>query len=364
MRSRGILALLAVALVGAAGLTAWHGDEPLAERVVGIETQKAFPAEVADELARQPPAVRLAFLDYAGDPELVLNARLALLRHPGKAPRILARYGRADAFRAILRAHGPAVVPPIHYFMEHELPSLQLRAMIVDPPAPPTRAETVAAEGARDPGYALDPETRGWYAIAFIHESGHDFLGQFVTDASGAVSWIQTERFATATKRFFTSGLTTVEAKWQAGEAITAGDYAWATVDVLIPIAAFKLARAGKLAGRSAKSVRTGARVAQTGARGIRVGRTLAIAGTAAGLGYVAMHPGTINSIGAGIAEAAGLPAWAVNGALWFVLLLPVLALLRFAHRWLWRPAYRLTALAITALTRLQRRIQPAASRG
>lgn len=360
MHARRSLVLLAAAIVGAAALTAMHGDEPLAERVVRLETEKAFP-DLSAELAQYPPAVRLAFLDYADDEELVLNARLALMRYPNMAPRVLALYGPADAFRESLRRHGPAVVPPVHYFLEHDLLTLRLRALLTEPPAAPGAAATGETSGDTDDGDAIAPEVRGWYAIAFIREQGHDFLGQFVIDDVGEVSWIQSERFATGTKRFFTSGLTTLETKWQRGDDTSAGDYAWATVDVLMPIAAFKLARAGKLAGRSAQSARTGARLARAGSAAGRIGRTLAVAGSAAGIGYIAMNPGVLNSIGAGIAESLGLPAWAVNGALWFVLLLPALVLLRLVRRWLLRPACRLVALAIALLTWIQRRIGPAA---
>lgn len=360
MNLRKPLILLAVAVIGAAALTALHGDEPLDERVVRIETERAFP-DFADELAQYPPAVRLAMLDYADDEELVLNARLALLRHPDRTPRLLALYGPGEAFRDILRRHGPAIVPPVHYFLEHDLLSVRLYALLADPPAQSRDnadddLQTVADGGDIEP---IPPEVRGWYAIAFIREEGHDFLGQFVTDDTGTVHWVQTERFATGAKRLFTSGLTTLEMKWRRGDDIEAGDYGWATVDVMIPVVAFKLARAGKLAGHSARSAGTSARLAKAGAGTARVGRTLAIVGSAAGIGYVAMNPGVLNSIGGEIAATLGLPAWAINGAIWFVLLLPLLILLRIGQRWLLRPLYRSLMLTAALTARLRRRLHP-----
>lgn len=360
MNLRRPFMLLAAAAIGAAGLTALHGDEPLDERVVRIETERTFP-DFADELAQHPPAARLVMLDYAGDEELVLNARLALLRHPDKTPGLLALYGPSDAFREILRRHGPAVVPPVHYFLEHDLLSVRLYSLLADPPAESGDAadddlQTVADSGDIEP---IPPEVRGWYAIAFIREEGHDFLGQFVTGEAGEVHWIQSERFATGAKRLFTSGLTTLETKWRLGRDIEADDYLWATVDVMIPVVAFKLARAGRMAGQSARAAGTGARLAKVGAGTARVGRTLAIAGSAAGIGYIAMNPGVLNSIGSGIAATLGLPAWAVNGAIWFALLLPLLILLRFVHGWLLYPAYRLLTLVIETLKRLQNRLRP-----
>ncbi len=358
MHRRRLSTVLAIAVLGAASLTLVHGDEPLTERVVRLETQEAFP-EAADELNRYDTDVRLALLDYAGDDELVLHARLALKRYPEKAGRVIGLYGPAEPFKKILRGYGPEVIPPVYYFIAHEVPSLELRALAAEPPPSPQRRER--ADGGKDEPPSVDtPGVRGWYAIAFIEQEGHDFLGQFVVDrATGEVSWVQTERFATGAKRLLTSGLTGLEAKWQRGDELAASDYGWAAVDVLAPIAAFKIVRAGKIAGRSAKSVRAGARTAKVGARLGRAGRTIAIAGTAAGIGYVALNPSVLNSLGAGIAATLGVPSWAVNGVIWFVVLLPALMLVAFAQRWLVRPAYRLLAIVITGLVRLQRRLTP-----
>lgn len=359
MNLRTPLILLAAAAIGAAALTALHSDEPLEERVTRIETRKTFPA-FADELAQHPPAVRLVMLDYAGDEELVLNARLALLRHPHKTPRLLALYGPSEAFRDILREHGPAIVPPVHYFLEHDLLSVRLYSLLADPPDS-SRDNDDELQTVAD-GYELEPippETRGWYAIAFIREEGHDFLGQFVTGDDGSVHWVQTERFATGAKRLFTSGLTTLEMKWRRGDDLEAGDWGWATVDVMIPVVAFKLARAGKLAGHSARSAGTSARMARAGAGTARLGRTLAIAGSAAGIGYIAMNPGVLNSIGGQIATTLGLPAWAINGVIWFIVLLPLLILLRIGQRWLLRPFFRFLMFTAALMARIRRRLYP-----
>lgn len=355
MNLRTPVLLLAAAAIGAAALTALHGDEPLDERVVRIETEKAFPG-FADELGQHPPATRLVMLDYAGDEELVLNARLALLRHPDKTPRLLSLYGTSPAFRDILREHGPAVVPPVHYFLEHDLLSVRLYSLLADPPKeqPDETDDELQAIADDGPVEPIPPEIRGWYAIAFIREEGHDFLGQFITDRDGTVHWIQTERFATGAKRLFTSGLTTLETKWRLGRHIEADDYLWATVDVMMPVVAFKLARAGKLAGHSARSAGTTARLAKTGAGGVRLGRTLALAGSAAGLGYIAMNPGVLNSIGREIAETLGLPAWVVSGMIWFILLLPALVVLRLAYRWLLYPVLSGARFAATLPARLR----------
>lgn len=356
--------ILAAAAIAAATLAVAFGDEPLTERVVRTETARAFPA-LADELNRQPTEVRLAFLDYADDEALVLNARLALLRYPDSAPRIIALYGASEDFRDILRMYGPAVIPPIDYFLHHEPTTLRVLAMVTPSPTPTASSvgadsgESAAVEGAApdDPAASLTPEVRGHYAIHFIAETGHDFLGQFVTTPDGEVAWVQSERMATGIKRFFTSGLTRVETKWRVGDDITAGDYAWATVDVMVPIAIFKLARAGRVATGTARSTRGIAAATRSGATLGRTGRLVAAGGTLAGIGYVAMNPGVLNSIGAGIAEALGLPPWLVSAGLWFVLLLPLLIVLRIGQRWILRPIAALLGGLIALLDWCRRRI-------
>lgn len=354
MEIRRPLVLVAAALIGAAALTAFHGSEPLDERIVRMETEKVLP-ELAGELSRHPPEVGLAFLQFAGDETLVLGARLALAKHPDMAPRVIALYGHAEPFRDILDRHGAAVVPPIHYFLENDPLTMRLQARLAgngtDEP------DTDIEASPPDTGDALTPEARGWYAVNAIDERGHDFLGQFVIDENGEVAWLQTERFATGTKRLFTSGLTGLETKWRQGDDIGAADYGWAAVDIAVPVVAFRLARAGKLTGHAARSTRGSAALARTGAGTARIGRTLAIAGTAAGIGYIAMNPGVLSSIGAGIANTLGLPAWSITGLIWFLLLLPLFVMLNIVRRWLLAPAWRLLTITILALQWLRRRI-------
>jgi len=75
-------------------------------------------------------------------------------------------------------------------------------------------------------------------------------------------------------------------------------------------------------------------------------GRTgVAIAGTAAGLGYVPLHPRVLNSLAAAIATALGLPGWVVIGGVWFLLLLPAIGLLQVLGRRLLAPATRLLVM-------------------
>lgn len=365
MNLRTPCTLLAVAAIAAAALTVFFGDEPLDERVVRAEMEHKLPRH-ADALNGYPLAVRLALLDYADDEELVLNARLALLRHPQAAPRVIALYGGMPEFRAILRQYGAAIIPPIDYFLHHEPATLRMVAMVTPTPEPGGQpaADVLDGDGSvnapgDDSASALTSVQRGAYAIHFIGDAGYDFLGQFVTTPAGEAEWVQSERFATGVKRFFTSGLTRVETQWRLGEDITPAEYAWATVDIMVPVAIFKLARAGRAAtgvARSSRGLAAGATTAtRTSATLGRTGRLVAVGGTLAGIGYVVMNPGVLNSIGRGLAEAVGLPPWLVAGAIWFVLLLPVLIVLRIGQRWLLRPLYAATVGLIRLLSWMRR---------
>lgn len=360
--------IIAAALLGAAAATALSGPRPLDAHALDLELERALP-RLAGELAAEPAPVRAAFVGWAGDRQLVLSARLALLRHPAMTRSVLETFGADPMFAGILREHGPAVVPPVHYFMLNELPSLRLRAMVAGWILPGEPAADPGTREARVPAaadHALTPRERGEYAIAFIRADGHDFLGQFVTTADGDVAWVQSERFATATKHFFTSGITELESKWHLGEERTAADYGWAGVDILLPVVALKAARFGKLAARSGKATRTSARLAQAGtatARVARLGRTAAKVGVVAGAGYLVLNPGVISSIGDELGGWMGIPGWLVTGGLWFGLLLPVLLVLGCANRWLLRPARRLTGWLIAALAWLHRKLEPRSAR-
>ncbi|MEX2576571.1 MAG: hypothetical protein WD382_07990 [Halofilum sp. (in: g-proteobacteria)] len=345
MRTRRGLITIALALCTAAVLTWTTTPMSATERVIRIEAAEALP-HLAGDLERWSVDVNAALLHYADDERLTLAAQLALVSYPEAAENVLALYGTTEPFKDILREYGARVVLPIQYLVQHDSRMLRLRhragTLLGDDEGPPdARADA--------PGSGLAPITRGGYAIGFIEEEGHDFLGQFVVDAQGDISWVQSERFATGAKRFFTSGLTTLESKWRQDEAIVAGDYAWAAVDVLVPIAAVravKVARAGRLAGTGGRTIRLAARPAGAVA-------TLATAG------YLVTHPSLIGDVAHGIADALSVPGWLVELTIWFVLLLPLLIAFRFVYRWLFRPTRRLLLTGIALLRWLHRRLSP-----
>ncbi|MCO6440344.1 MAG: hypothetical protein J5I81_04505, partial [Nitrococcus mobilis] len=133
---RKLMVLLILAL-GAAGLiTVGANSEPYAHRLQRVALQEALP-QLAGVFAHESAAVKAVFLRYAGDEALVLNARLALLRYPEKTRRILSLYGMDPAFQEILAAYGPSVIPPIDYFLDHDIGTLKVMKF--------TRAAVMAA---------------------------------------------------------------------------------------------------------------------------------------------------------------------------------------------------------------------------
>lgn len=343
MQPRRILTTAILTLCAAAALTRASTPMSAGERIVRIEAAQALP-QLADELVDWPVEVNATLLDYADDRRLVLAAQLALISYPEAAATVLGRYGTVPEFKQILRRYGANVVLPIHYFMEHDSLLLRLRHR-----ATGAFDEDGSAAGTSDSDASLTPAQRGWYAVGFIESEGHDFLGQFVMDPAGNVARVQTERFATGTKRFFTSGLTSLEEKWHRGEQTGPVDYAWATVDVLVPVAALRIAKAAR-AGRVA---RVGGTTMRLSARTVGAGATLATAG------YLAVNPSLIGDIAHGIAEALALPGWLVEFAIWFLLLLPVLLIARGLYRWLLRPLRRLLVVMIALLRWLHARLAP-----
>jgi len=119
-----LLACLAVA--GAAWLVGGPSAPPYEDQLIGVAVRQSF-GDAASQVAAEPLEVQALLLDYADNEQLVLKARLALLRYPDLARRILPVYGGEAEFQAVLLTYGEAVLPPIAYFMDHDLTSLEIR---------------------------------------------------------------------------------------------------------------------------------------------------------------------------------------------------------------------------------------------
>lgn len=145
---------------------------------------------LAAEFAAEPPEIQALMLDYASQPELVLKTKIALLKYPKMARRVFLTYGTAPEFQQVLRQYGEAVLPPISYFMTHEIYSLtaghKVGKVWEDLKQFWQQCLDGEKEAAEPPSpVKLGPEERGWIAVTFIQEEGHHFLGQFVVTKGG-----------------------------------------------------------------------------------------------------------------------------------------------------------------------------------
>ncbi|GHC25348.1 hypothetical protein [Aidingimonas halophila] len=314
-------------------------------RVIRLQMQEQLP-EAAEHLRHEPLGVQAALVDYAvsGDDVLVLKARAALQQYPGLARDILAMYGTYPVFRDVLRRYGAVVVIPIHYFMQHELPTLKVRHAADEAVDSLSRWWHQKDDDAGGVNEELNSRRRGEYALAFIDAGGHDFLGQFRIDDDGNIAWIQSERWLETINAFFAGGIRELETQYRLGEDVSAVDLAWASVDVAIMASAVKLVRAGQsgiVGGRSASLSTRGSLYTSRVGNAIRFG----LQGTryakwpvVVGMGYMAVrHPGLINDLLAGAARVLGWPSWLVQWLGWTLILLPLLSL----SRWLVKPFLR-----------------------
>ncbi|WP_442595949.1 hypothetical protein ACSBPU_04435 [Parapusillimonas sp. JC17] len=327
------------ALLCALLITGLSKPKPLEVQLMHLQLEQAAPA-MAGELAAESAELQALFLEYADDEVLIAKARLALLRYPDMARPILLAFGDWPEFTGVLRRYGEDVILPIHYFLEHEVFTLELMHGLGE-----TARSAMSAmrrwwgdESARSgSSAALSSEQRGEFAIQFLKAEGYDFLGQFVVNANGEVRWLQTERVLEGINSFFAGGVKGLETKLRRDEAIAMGDVGWAALDVAIGVGAFKilrLGRTGAAGGRSLTFSQRSAALATGLWRGTTVGARLVKYGAPAVLAYVAIrHPSVINSMLGSVAEKLGVPTALVQVLGWTLVLLPVMLLLRLLLR-------------------------------
>lgn len=348
---RKMLVVLVISLVIGAVIALRAPAEPFEVAVARADARQTLdlPAQTVQAL----PAQTLApLLGYAHRPVLLFSAQAALIRYTDKAAQVIALYGEQAEFQEILMRYGTAVVPPIHYYLENTSTALDVMhftaGQIQQANALARRLWNGApvAEAGDSAHPALTPELRGWYAVGFIRDEGHDFLGQFVVDASGTVQRVQSERVIEGTTGFFTSGLRTLERKYLSDAPLTAGDYAWAGVDLAVMAGAVKLLRAGKAAATGARAGTTAARsgaaaraLARTGRIGVRIAKYGAIP---AAVVLAVTHPSAVTGLLHDAARALGVPpVLAILGG-WTLLLLPLVFIGLTLLRYLVRPAIAL----------------------
>ncbi len=314
---------------------------PFEERLVELQVQRANP-ELALSVADEPLEVKAVILDYEDNPILQLKAHAALLRYPHLVREILPLYGDEPEFQDILLLYGDSIFPPIHYFLHNEVLSLSVvhyARTRIDSMRDRWRSgtDTALPAAVRE---GVTPEQRGWYAIGFIREEGHDFVGQFVVGEDGAPQWIQSERFLEAATSFLAGGFRDLEVKLRSGQEVTGVDYGWAALDALVVVGTVKLVRMGRAAtaaGRpmslSTRTVALTSRVARSGKlHWLRHGTVPALLVTA----YVVVtNPQLISDLLAATAALLGIPEFLGLFLGWSLILLPVFTI----GYWLVRPA-------------------------
>ena len=340
-----LLAFLAVA--GASWLAEGQSTPSYEEEMIGVAVRQTFGGAAA-KVAAEPLDIQALLLDYSDNEPLLLMARVALIRYPDLARRIMPVYGDETTFRHVLLKYGAAVLPPIGYFMDNELFSLNMRRSLIERIDDAkllygrlmgTPEDDTLAAMASVP--QLTVEERGWYAIQFLRDDGYDFLGQFVVARNGRADWVQSERVMEGVSGFFLGGVRDLETKWRQGEDIEGSDLGWAALDVLAFASTVKLlkalraARAAATAGKGARAGNFSWRVTVFGARVLARGGRLAIKigklGAIPAAIYIAItHPEMINSTLAAFAGWIGVGPWIVQFVFWFFALFIVIPLALF----------------------------------
>ena len=351
------MVVLGVALMIAALASYASRPVPVEQRLISIQAREALPG--FDEIKNEPVEVQAAILDLGDDPLVLLKAQAALLSYPAMARTILPLYASEPEFRDVLRTYGESALPPIHYFISQPISSIEWmnKAARQYQRAKAYLSELQGNESAPlEETAPLSPEERGWYAVNFVRNEGHDFLGQFVVDASGQTQWVQTERVTEGISQFFTSGVRQLETDYRTGEEISASDIGWASVDVLVFASAVKVLRAGRAAAKATQGARLSTRSAALAARITGSGRLILRSTRYAkwpvilGAGYlVVTHPSLINDFFAEVADVLGVSPVAFQIAGWLIILVPVLYLLS----WLLWPAIALLRGLLAALYRV-----------
>lgn len=338
-------------------------------RIQAEDTLREFP-----RIEAEPLEVQAALLDMSDDELLLLKARAAYLRYPAMTREIFPVFGPEPEFREILRLYGENILPPIHYFLTHPVGSIELMNDLASKYQ--AAVEFFTGNGSTDTQDAEKQNTprkekltrieRGWYAVRFIQEEGHDFLGQFVVNDQGEIIWVRTERVLENINQFFASGIRNLEIQHRKGDDVSAADVGWASVDVLVFASALKVLRAGRAVAVYSRSAAGGTRSAALAARLSNSGRMLMATARYAkwpavvGVGYlVVTNPGIINDFLAEVSEILGYPVKLVQFLGWMLILLPVLYIGSWVFRLIVRPALALLGSLIGGLSHIARRNSP-----
>lgn len=346
MRGRKLLVICAAAIVAALAISQLWTPVSYGEQLIRIQAEREF-GHIDTRIMNEPPEIQATLLDYSGDKELVLKTWIALLKYQEKAREILLEYGAEPEFKEILLKYGESVFPVIQYFRENDVWSVRAidaigrRIQSVTDSArelwnrltggDQTNSNAAAQAQSRE----FSPKERGWYAVHFIKQEGHDLLGQFVVSKDNQVKRIQTDRLLKAFISFFTSGIRTLETKYDLGDDITTSDVFWAGLDIAVVAAPVKLFSAGKGVARSGKELSLTTRTRLFAPRLLSEGKIfqkLGKYGAVAATAYIIVtHPSLINSALAELAKWVGVSPWLVQWAGWCL----IIAFFLYPFSWL-----------------------------
>lgn len=339
---------------------------PVDHKLILIQAGEKLPG--FEGLENEPVDLQAALIDLGDDPLLLLKARAALMVYPELARSVFPLYASEPEFQRILRRHGEHVLPPIHYFLEHSVSTVEWmnRASVQlqrardyfnelrgRPPEEAAQGDGAASDKGSGP---LTPAERGWYAVNFIDREGADFLGQFQVSPDGETQWVQTERITEGVTGFFTGGIRQLESSYRLDGEVTASDIGWASVDVLVFASAVKFLRAGRAVAKTTQGARVSTRSAALAARVTGSARLVLRSARYArwpaviGVGYlVVSHPSLINDFFAGVADVLGVPPMLTQLAGWLLILVPVF----YLASWLLLPAIAVLRGLMAILYRL-----------
>jgi hypothetical protein len=374
---RKLLVLLSVAALASLAICHYWTPIPYYEKLIRIQADQEL-GRIDERILNEPLAVQALLLDYSRDKDLTLKAWIALSKYPEKSRNIFQLYGSEQEFKDILRSYGDPVIPVIQYFLDHEVKSLVVMkatqtvvTKVVDwakekwdqirgnPPPPP------APVSQQPQSHELDSTERGWYAVNFIKEEGHSFLGEFVVDKNKDAKWIQTQRITNALTSFFTSGVRNLETKQVLDEKITVKDGFFAAIDVIPFAVSLKLLRAGKAVATSGKVVSASGKelslVSRTrifASRLIPKGaffQKLGKYGAAMATAYVVLtNPGLVNSLFAELADLLGLDPLLIQFFGWLI----ILTIILYPFSWALKGAARTILWGFARLESRKRKVK------
>ncbi len=253
---------LVIAGILSFSLTSKSLDEQLIN--VAVEQNLSFVAEL---IAQDSVETKAILLDYADKPELVIKSWLALRKYPNTAQQLFLLYGNDENFQTVILRFDADVIPVVDYFFQHEISTLTVQATLGDVKNKvvqlieqlsftnlPNLIPSIMQAFSTSESFSipeLTPAQRGAYAIEYLNQDGHNFLGQFAVDKDGNAQWIQTDRVTKTLASLLLGGVRGLEEKYKTEQEIGAEDMLWAGVDVLVLASSVKLLKASRAVASS-----------------------------------------------------------------------------------------------------------------